>query len=243
MGDAVEVTYTGDVVVIDASNDPAGSWSAVGDALAVLHSDLGLSLHRVRGESVAVAPVTVDSGTAGSRVAGSRVAGWRRRRSVPPEPPAPREFTRRYEDASGLLRVIVVKAVRPLDLATADLPDSVVAFAATHVDFPRSATTRQDFGDLEFEAYRMLGEWATAQALRDWGPLPPTSREPAVKRPPQAPPTAPADPVSVSALPAPEDQDDGEAEEERELVAAGEETGLGPDVERDEGEDERELVR
>ena len=76
--------------------------------------------------------------------------------------------------------MIVVKAVLPARAwSTADLPDSVVAFAATHVDFPRSATTRQDFGDLEFEAYRMLGEWATAQALRDWGPC----RRPRANRP------------------------------------------------------------
>ena len=64
-----------------------------------------------------------------------------------------------------------------------------------------------------------------------------------MKRPPQAPPTAPADPVEVSVPPAPAEQDDGEAEVERELVAAGEEAGPGSDVERDEGEEERELVR
>jgi hypothetical protein len=61
------------------------------------------------------------------------------------------------------MTIVVVKAVRPTSLE--GLPEPVRAFAATHPDFPRAATTRQDFGDIEFEAYRALGEFSTRKGL------------------------------------------------------------------------------
>ncbi|MEO7059563.1 MAG: hypothetical protein ABI083_07590 [Lapillicoccus sp.] len=64
--------------------------------------------------------------------------------------------------------MLVVKAVRPADVPTSVLPDSVRAFALTHPDLPRAATTRQDFGDLEFEAYRMLGQVYTEKAIAEF---------------------------------------------------------------------------
>ena len=39
--------YAGRIVVIDASNDPEDTWSAVGDALGVVRADLGLDLRCV----------------------------------------------------------------------------------------------------------------------------------------------------------------------------------------------------
>ncbi|MBK7623832.1 MAG: hypothetical protein IPJ14_14500 [Kineosporiaceae bacterium] len=53
-------TTSGFVLAADASNDMSGSWSAVGDALSVLRSDLGVELHLHYGQGVTGvgAPVT-----------------------------------------------------------------------------------------------------------------------------------------------------------------------------------------
>jgi hypothetical protein len=65
------------------------------------------------------------------------------------------------------IEVMVVKAVRPLPAAP-EIPESVRAFAARTPEFPRASTTRQDFGDVEFEAYRALGEYYTRLAWDRW---------------------------------------------------------------------------
>ena len=49
---------------------------------------------------------------------------------------------------------------------TLELPPNVRSFQLVDKEFPRSATLRQKFGDLEFEAYRSLGYAATHSALR-----------------------------------------------------------------------------
>jgi hypothetical protein len=144
--------------VLDASNDELGTWQAVGDALAVLRADLGLSLEPKRGASKSAGPepeLPPRAAPAGGR------RRYGRHAATPPTNP---DYARVYTDGADLT-VVVVKAVRPPDVEASQLPDSVKAFAQTHQDFPRAATTRQDFGDLEFEAYRALGEWCTAQAL------------------------------------------------------------------------------
>ena len=126
---------TGRIVVLDASNDPVGSWSAVGDAISVIRADLGVDLRRV----------------------------W-----LAVEPP----WMRRYVGSD--LDIVVVKAVRttPPDPDwndrdwTLELPPNVRSFQLVDKEFPRSATLRQKFGDLEFEAYRSLGYAATHSSLR-----------------------------------------------------------------------------
>ena len=81
----------------------------------------------------------------------------------------PRPYLRVYESVVGdaLLEVLVVKAVRPGPDAPG-LPESVRSFAARTPEFPRASTARQDFGDIEFEAYRALGEYCTALAWDRW---------------------------------------------------------------------------
>lgn len=144
----------GTVIVFDASNDREGTWAAVGDALSVIASDLGVVL-------------TLDDkalrGTMPGTSADQRPAArwWR---STPSD--APPDYARIYVAPEAGLRVLVVKAVRPGDLASVVLPEAVRSFAMRHADFPRAATTRQDFGDLEFEAYRQLGWWCATEGLR-----------------------------------------------------------------------------
>jgi hypothetical protein len=129
----------GRVLVLDASNDPAGSWQAVGEAIAVVRADLDVDL----------------------------------RRDLDPELPP---WARRYVAAD--LDVLVVKAVRVEPLTDeqrkedpkvpdwwALLPPDVQTFQAQHADFPRAATPRQNFGDLEFEAYRAYAHAATTAAF------------------------------------------------------------------------------
>jgi hypothetical protein len=150
------VSYSGRVLVLDASNDQLGTWEAVGDALAVLRADLGLSLAPDKQASKSAVPESATSGAVPPN-------GRRRHGRHAGTPTTDPDYTRVYRGDG--LTVVVVKAVRPSDVAASDLPDSVKTFALTHQDFPRAATNRQDFGDLEFEAYRALGEWCTSQAL------------------------------------------------------------------------------
>ena len=142
----------GRVVILDASNDPPGTWSAVGDAIAVIRADLNIDLQRRP-----LAP-------AGQGPSSDAIA---------PGPP----WARLY--GSGGLEVLVVKAVRveppaadapgtPTDW-TAPLPPNVQSFQLVNKDFPRASTARQKFGDLEFEAYRGLGYAATHAALSSVG--------------------------------------------------------------------------
>lgn len=157
-------TTSGFVLAADASNDMSGSWSAVGDALSVLRSDLGVELHLHYGQGVTGVGAPVTGGGVTPR------SPWFRRTDAavaPDAKPTAKEpqFARLYRGrgrASGLT-LLVVKAVRPDSLDR--LPEPVRSFALVHQDFPRASTTRQDFGDLEFEAYRALGEWYTAAAL------------------------------------------------------------------------------
>ncbi len=130
----VLVKQAGRILVLDASNDPIETWSAVGDAIAVVRADLNIELRRVWSDD---------------------------------SPP----WMRRYK--GGDLDVLVVKAVRtgPPQEARAErnwwqvLPANVQSFQLVNADFPRSSTTRQRFGDLEFEAYRGLGYASTRAAL------------------------------------------------------------------------------
>lgn len=150
------------VVVLDASNDKEGTWAAVGDALAVIRADLGINLVRVaEGERT--------FGTDASIVPAHPVRSVLRRPSAAQGAQNEPDFARGYTDVDHRLRVLVVKAVRPLDLEHADMPDSVRAFALSTPDFPRASTSRQDFSDLEFEAYRALGEWCAGRSIdRVW---------------------------------------------------------------------------
>jgi hypothetical protein len=139
------------ILAIDASNDVTGSWSAVGDALSVIRADLGIELQRVPDPDEPM----------------SNAAHKIKCTKLPTAPAVQRAtFARRYRDPEQRLDVLVVKAILPTELD--ELPETVRSFALTHDDFPRSATTRQDFGDLEFEAYRAFGEYATRQALEIW---------------------------------------------------------------------------
>jgi hypothetical protein len=135
----VRMGRTGRIVVLDASNDPPGTWSAVGDAIAVIRADLNVDLRRVVPSEPAEDTPATPGGT------------------LPP-------WARRY--AGGGLDVLVVKAIRvdPADSEdpgaadwNAHLPPNVASFQLVTKDFPRASTTRQKFGDLEFEAYRGLG--------------------------------------------------------------------------------------
>jgi hypothetical protein len=149
----VRTGRTGRIVVLDASNDPPGTWSAVGDAIAVIRADLNLDLRRV---------------------VASPSDGGPFRLPAPTLPPWARVYS------SGDLDVLVVKAIRVEASGeggvdwNSRLPPNVSSFQMVTKDFPRAATTRQKFGDLEFEAYRGLGYSATRLALEAAGWVAPT---------------------------------------------------------------------
>jgi hypothetical protein len=145
----------GRIVVLDASNDPPGTWSAVGDAIAVIRADLNVDLRRVVSTAPPDAPFPAP---------------------VTPLPPWARLFE------GGGLHVLVVKAIRvdPPPPGASDevdwnahLPPNVASFQLVTKDFPRASTTRQKFGDLEFEAYRGLGYSALRVSLEAAGWLAP----------------------------------------------------------------------
>lgn len=131
----------GRVVILDASNDPPGAWSAIGDALNVVRADLGIDLVRkfTPGEPPWLRQFVQRAGATGQetfqvivikavRVEAGTVEGdidWHRR-----------------------------------------LPEPVKSTQLLRPDFPRSSTARQRFGDLEFEAYRAFGYAAVSEALR-----------------------------------------------------------------------------
>lgn len=132
----------GQIVVLDASNDPPGAWSAIGDALNVIRADLGVDL--VRKFTPGEPP-------------------WMRQfvHLSPGDTPGQESF-----------RLIVVKAVRvdpETDAVSAQwhrqLPEAVKSTQLLRPEFPRASTVRQRFGDLEFEAYRAYGYAAVSEAL------------------------------------------------------------------------------
>ncbi|CAN7245304.1 hypothetical protein LJR027_000911 [Terrabacter sp. LjRoot27] len=182
----------GTVIVFDASNDREGTWAAIGDALSVIASDLGIVLTlETHDDSTVATRATMPAPEGAQR----RPARWWQQ-SPPDQPP---DFARIYVAPEVRLRVLVVKAVRPTDLSAVELPEAVRSFAMSHSDFPRAATTRQDFGDLEFEAYRQLGWWCARQGLGllDAAGPPP---QPAAGSP------EPASPPAPSGQPVPEPQ-------------------------------------
>ncbi len=143
----------GRVVVLDASNDPPQTWSAVGDAIAVIRADLNVDLQR--------RPLPAAASTTG-----------------PAGPP----WARLYRSGALEVLVVKAVRVEPpaADAGaapdwTAPLPPNVSSFQLVNKDFPRASTARQKFGDLEFEAYRGLGYAATHAALvaAGWVPTAP----------------------------------------------------------------------
>ncbi|KQU67572.1 hypothetical protein [Phycicoccus sp. Root101] len=134
------VTSGGDaarrILIFDASNDPPQSWSAVGDAIAVVRADLDIDLQRqmIEDEPPWLRCYRDPRGLEVVVVKSVRV-----------EPPA--------AGATGV------------DWNAA-LPPNVQSFQINNKDFPRAPTARQKFGDLEFEAYRGLGYAATVTSLR-----------------------------------------------------------------------------
>ena len=131
----------GRILALDASNDPPGAWSAVGDAIGVIRADLDIDL------------VQVPLNNPGNGVAEVRLP-----------------WARRYQ-GSDLDVLVVKAVRPPTDGDAevdwfAMLPPNVRSFLLTHQDFPRSSTARQRFGDLEFEAYRGFGYATTVKALQ-----------------------------------------------------------------------------
>jgi hypothetical protein len=137
------------VLALTASNDAPGSWQDVGAAVSVLRADLNIDLQ----------VVARDLQDTWMRLQGAKPDGF-----------------------EGIVDVLVVKASLtaadwPLDGpdGTADaatfppvdqrMPVDVRSFATRDASFPRASTGRQDFGDLEFESYRRLGQYLVDRAL------------------------------------------------------------------------------
>jgi hypothetical protein len=143
------------VLALSASNDAPGSWQDVGAAVSVLRADLDIDLQVI---------------------ARDRQDTWMRLRGA--KPPG--------HDGIGTIDVLIVKAslttqdwplddkdpVVPRILPPIDerMPIDVRSFATRDASFPRTSTGRQDFGDLEFESYRRLGQYLVDRALAQQDP-------------------------------------------------------------------------
>jgi hypothetical protein len=186
------------LLVLSASNDPAGTWQDVGAAVSVIRADLGIDL------------VEVDRDYQDSwlRLSGS----WRetddstdhpidilvvratlvdptvaRQRSIAPivdssTPPATGKAPSTPTAAAPPVDSTLPPATaREHDQAVDDvenpMPVDVWSFHTRDAAFPRASTGRQDFGDLEFESYRRLGQFLVERAIRqtkDFEPPPPS---------------------------------------------------------------------
>jgi hypothetical protein len=141
------------VLAFSASNDPDGSWQDVGSATSVIRADLGIDLAATDRDYqdswmrlTAAPPYDIDVLVIrASLLDPKKVADTG---SAPPGRPA--------SAADQARRQWDIEHPTPVD---------VLAFDTMDKTFPRTSTGRQDFGDLEFESYRRLGEYLVDRAI------------------------------------------------------------------------------
>jgi hypothetical protein len=128
----------GHLIVIDASGDGPGTFTTLGQAIALARSEVG-------------ADVRIDP------------AGLRAGKGSAQCPAAYAHGTFSYpEDDSGspLRHVFYLKLAVP-----AGAPWDVLAYQESHPSFPTDSTLQQLYDDQEFEAYRELGYYCASAAL------------------------------------------------------------------------------
>ncbi|MDQ6651016.1 MAG: hypothetical protein M3Z02_12995 [Actinomycetota bacterium] len=128
----------GMIYAFDASGDPVGRWSSIGQAIALAREDLGVEV-RVNPEAMkALDDQYVETPYVDGEV-------W--------YPPVD---TSRPADAKLWITKLGVGSTAPWD---------VRSYARRFGTFPTDSTFHQVYGDEQFEAYRALGEWSANQML------------------------------------------------------------------------------
>jgi hypothetical protein len=130
-------------------------FAALGDAIALARSELGVEVTFPDEELSAVRQPEGDDGFARQRCATGTI-----------------EFTRATSGAVPKDERVHGTLVYAPTVMTTDLPWDVQAFRREDPKFPRDPTRDQLFTDQKFEAYRMLGRYAARKAIEAMPPLP-----------------------------------------------------------------------
>jgi hypothetical protein len=160
----------GRLLVLSASNDPAGTWQDVGAAVSVIRADLGIdfavtgrdyqdSWMRLSGKwrtpAVGSTPASEHDidvlVVRATLIDAQKLVAEGSSDSEPPPPPPPPSSSEAWQKWYDLRNPV---------------PVDVQSFSTKDKTFPRTSTGRQDFGDLEFESYRRLGQFLVERALR-----------------------------------------------------------------------------
>lgn len=138
------------IYCLDAGGDPAGSYAALGEAIALARSDLQVDLD--------IDPSPIDAPEPGAPPATDHVVGRIRYRATPT---GKGEFTCDTDDSSPYVgRIVYCRAA-----VTTEAPYDVRAFQERDPRFPNHSTLDQLFDDEKFESYRALGAHTADRAI------------------------------------------------------------------------------
>jgi hypothetical protein len=138
------------IYCLDAGGDPAGTYAALGEAIALARSDLQVD--------VDIDPSPIDPPEKDAPPAADHVVGRIRYRATPT---GIGEVTCDADDSSPFVgRIVYCRAA-----VTSDAPYDVRAFQERDARFPNHSTLDQLFDDEKFESYRALGAHTADRAL------------------------------------------------------------------------------
>jgi hypothetical protein len=156
------------IIVLDAGGGHATGYPAIGHAIALARSELGVQISIEPGQMDLPDPAADAGGPdAASAAGGARKRGGALAGPRPAEMGQPYAHgTFRYpagpmKDSPGTITMVKLGV-----WAGSDLPWDVRAYYEAHPTFPRSGTLQQLYDDRDFEAYRELGAAAVRAMLR-----------------------------------------------------------------------------
>ena len=138
------------IYCLDAGGDPAGTYAALGEAIALARSELQVDID--------IDPSPIDPRAKGEPPATDHVVGRIRYRATPT---GSGEVTCDASESSGDVGHIVYCRAA----VTAEAPFDVRAFQAKDRRFPHHSTFDQLFDDEKFESYRALGAHTAGLAV------------------------------------------------------------------------------
>jgi hypothetical protein len=138
------------IFCLDGGGDRAGSYQALGEAVALARSELGVDIE--------VDPLAIAATKKKEFAPTDHVIGRIRYRGTTGEAPLDGEPG---DEGTGLL--VYCRAA-----VTADAPWDVRDFRDRDPRFPIHSTLDQLFNDEKFESYRALGAWTARRALTTW---------------------------------------------------------------------------
>jgi hypothetical protein len=138
------------IFCLDGGGDRAGSYQALGEAVALARSELGVDIE--------VDPLAIAPHKKKEFAPTDHVIGRIRYRGTTGEAPLDGQAG---DEGTGIL--VYCRAA-----VTADAPWDVRDFRDRDPRFPIHSTLDQLFNDQKFESYRALGAWTTRRALTTW---------------------------------------------------------------------------